>query len=106
MCSIETKVTNNSTIKFHDYNSYSSIRKNASGGLYVSIKPVSFVNDIEVTEVSNTDNITTRVKISNNEYLRIILVYGPQVNDMVDDRKKFFDDLDVEITRQLMRTSF
>ena len=43
--------------------------------------------------------MTVRIKTGDEKVLRVILAYGPQENEDIEKKKKFFDDLNVEITR-------
>ena len=50
-------------------------------------------NDIEITEVNNDDILTVRIKTGDEKVLRVILAYGPQENEDIEEKKKCFDDL-------------
>ena len=58
---VETNIHKHSTVKFYNYNQYSSIRSDGSGGLFIGVKASSFKNDIETTEANNSDIISLKL---------------------------------------------
>ena len=97
ICLVETKTKYKSSIKFPNFHGYPSTCNNNSGGLYTGVKSSSIKEDIEITDIDNTDTATIKIIFVDDISLRIIPVYSPQESDSSDDKDKFYTDLETEL---------
>ena len=97
ICLVETKTKYRTSVKFSEFHDYPRARSTNNGGLYIGVRSCSFHNDLEITDIDHTDIISVRTEINNNIFLRLILAYGPQENESIDIKEKFYTDFEIEI---------
>ena len=99
ICLVETKTKYRTSVKFPEFHDYTRVRSTNSGGLYIGVRSCSFHNNLKITDIDHTDIISVRTEINNNIFLRLILAYGPQDNESIDIKEKFYIDFEIEIGR-------
>ena len=97
VCLVETKVTRQKTYNMKGYKDV--INKNVKqgkGGMLVAVRSNTVSSVKEVTTGSNQNILTVEVEYGTLVF-RLILCYGPQEEDNVEDRKEFYEDLAIEM---------
>ena len=94
----ETKVRSKNKLKLDNYFVYEHIRTESGGGglltaVHKSLEPV------EITNIEDGEEILTVEAIINNKKVRFINDYGPQETASEDNRKAFFNFLDLEVRK-------
>ena len=101
---VETKAAQQNTLK-HDFKNYELVTKQVKkgkGGILCGVKKnIGTLSVLEVTTVKN-DNILS-VKVSFPEIsMRVVVAYGPQENDSVENKEDFFKDLSIEVEASIV----
>ena len=91
----ETKVYSKS-INIRGFQAFPVVRsKKSGGGLYIGVKH-GLCESIMIDDSENADLVT--IRLSRKEHgIRIILIYGPQENDLEETVSSFYHDVSVQV---------
>ena len=92
----ETKVYTKSAINIKDVQGFSVVRdKNMGGGIFLDIRHGLY----ETVMIDSGDKAQfVTVRLTDKDFnVQIVLVYGPQENDLEDVRESFYHDVSVQI---------
>ena len=97
----ETKLNNHSKLAhlFPDYNLLTRPNKLGKGGLLIALKKDVFPNVMDVTSSPDKNILVGRLPVSNHRAIRLILVYGLQENEVLEDREAFMLEVSIEIQK-------
>ncbi len=79
----------------------SRVSKQGKGGLLIAVQKSYFSSVMEVTTSVDKNILSARVSLTENRNLRIILGYGPQENQSVEDREAFITELTIEVQKSI-----
>ncbi len=79
----------------------SRVSKQGKGGLLIAVQKSYFSSVMEVTTSVDKNILSVRVSLTENRNLRIILGYGPQENQPVEDREAFITELTIEVQKSI-----
>ena len=65
----------------------------------IAVKKNIFMNVLDVTSSLCKNILVARLSISNTFAIRLILVYGPQENEAIEDREMFMTEVSIEIQK-------
>ena len=75
--------------------------KQGKGGLVIAVRKGLIMNFLDVTSSLNKNILVARLTLSNQLAIRLILAYGPQETEMIEDREDFMLEVSIEIQKCL-----
>ena len=94
----ETKVYTKSAIRLDGFQMFPVVRgKSGGGGLLIAVKH-GICSSIMVDEGENAEFATVKMKFGNICF-RLLVVYGPQEGDHIDQLNNFYENLSLQIER-------
>ena len=97
----ETKLGNSSRLStiFQNYELLTKFSKQGKGGLLIAIEKNYFAECKEVTNSPDENVMAVRLTVSNEQSIRLILAYGPQETQPVEEREGFMMEIEIELQR-------
>ena len=97
----ETKLNNQSKLRhlFPDYELVTRTCKQGKGGLLIAVQRNVFMNVVGVTSSLSKNILVARLVVSPYFAVRLILVYGPQETESVEEREFFMMEVSIEIQK-------
>ena len=88
VCLVETKLSHNVKVNIPGYYIFKKSKNALSGGIMIAVKEEISFKCIETTEIENNRILSLRIDTQNIVTI-IISVYGPQENDLFEEKQSF-----------------